>query len=362
MKLSLGIVGLPNVGKSTLFNALTKQEIAAENYPFCTIDPNVGVVPVADPRLHKLADVVQPEKTTPAVIEFWDIAGLVKGAAQGEGLGNQFLANIRSVSAIVHVVRSFANDNIHHVENTIDVKRDIELINIELIFKDLETVEKKLGELEGKARADHAYQPQLQMLQQLHKHLEAGELAKDFQFDEEAEELHNLFSSLFLLTAKPTIYLVNSQESELEENINQVQKLVGNKAKVVGMDIKLEAELAGLEPEEQKEYLQELGLEEPALNKLTREAYTLLGLQSFFTAGEQEVRAWTIPQGATAPEAAGAIHGDFQKKFITAEVVPYPEFIEAGGWQQAKEDGKIKLAGKEYTVQDGEVIMFKHNA
>lgn len=362
MKLSLGIVGLPNVGKSTLFNALTKQEIAAENYPFCTIDPNVGVVPVADPRLQKLSDLINPEKTTPAVIEFWDIAGLVKGASQGEGLGNQFLANIRSVSAIVHVVRSFVNDNIHHVENNIDPKRDIELINIELIFKDLETVQKKTGELEGKARADHAYKAQLEMLQQLKKHLEAGELAKDFVIDSEEKDLQELFNSMFLLTAKPTIYLVNSPESQIEQNVKQVQELVGDKAKVVGMDIKLEAELAGLEPEEQAEYLQELGLEEPALNKLTREAYALLGLQSFFTAGEQEVRAWTIPQGATAPEAAGAIHGDFQKKFITAEVVPYAEFIDAGGWSQAKEEGKIKLAGKDYTVQDGEVIMFKHNA
>lgn len=362
MNLSLGIVGLPNVGKSTLFNALTSNNVPAENYPFNTIDPNIGIVPVVEPRLQQLAEVVKPKKITPAVVEFWDIAGLVKGAAQGQGLGNKFLANIRNVSAIVHVVRAFENTNITHVEDSVNPARDIELINTELILKDLESVQNRIGAMQGPVRANPKLKPALEMLEQLKAHLDEGSLAMTFAYDTKDELIVNTYHELFLLTAKPVIYLVNSEDNKIAANVEMIQKLVPANALVIGMDIKLEAEIASLPVEDQGEYLRELGMDEPAMARLTREAYKLLNLMSFFTAGEQEVRAWTIEQGAKAPQAAGAIHTDFEKKFITSEVVKVDDFIAAGGWVGAKEQGKVKLGGRDYVMQDGDVVVFKHNA
>jgi GTP-binding protein YchF len=361
MNLSLGIVGLPNVGKSTLFNALTNNDVPAQNYPFCTIDPNVGIVPVMDPRLDKLTELVKPEKTTPAVVEFWDIAGLVKGAASGAGLGNKFLANIRNVSAIVHVVRAFENDGIIHVENSVDPERDIQLINSELILKDLESVDAKVKNMEGRARADRKLAPQLELLQKLQSHLNEGKLAVTFEVPED-EEMQEMVNSLFLLTSKPVIYIANCTESNMAEAVAKIQSIVHPTAKVIGMDIKLEAEIAALPKEDRAEYLKELGMEEPALAKLTREAYALLNLISFFTAGEQEVRAWTITEGMTAPQAAGVIHTDFESHFITAEIVKFEDFIASGGWQGSKDSGKVRLGGKDYVMQDGDVVLFRHNA
>jgi GTP-binding protein YchF len=362
MNLSLGIVGLPNVGKSTLFNALTSSQIPAANYPFTTIDPNVGVVPVIDPRLDKLTELVQPAKVTPAVVEFWDIAGIVKGAAQGAGLGNKFLANIRSVTAIVHVVRAFQNTNITHVENSVEPKRDIELINMELILKDLETVSAKVKSFAGQARANPKLVPVAEMLERLEQHLSDGKLANQFEYKKDDANQEEMFNSLFLLTAKPMIFLVNSETEKLAANIETIKAVVPAGSQVLGMDIKLEADIAELPPADQAEYLQELGMEEPALARLTREAYSILGLMSFFTAGPTEVRAWTIKQGTKAPQAAGVIHTDFEKKFITAEVVKYEDFVASGGWNEAKDQGKLKLGGKDYVMEDGDVVVFKHNA
>jgi GTP-binding protein YchF len=296
------------------------------------------------------------------VVEFWDIAGLVKGAASGEGLGNKFLANIRNVSAIVHVVRAFSNDNIQHVEQRIDPAKDIDLIHTELILKDLDTLDAKVKSTQAVARGNPKVQPAVDMLIKLQQHLEDGKLASGFEFDRQDANQVEAFETSFLLTAKPMIFVVNSEESKITENIEKLRPFIPNYAEIIGMDIKLEAEISELDPAEQIEYLKELGLEEPALARLTREAYGVLGLISFFTAGEQEVRAWTITQGTKSPGAAGTIHTDFEKKFITSEVVRFEDFVAAGGWQGSKDTGKIKLGGRDYIVQDGDVMLFKHNA
>lgn len=360
MNLSLGIVGLPNVGKSTLFNALTKQQVAAENYPFCTIDPNVGVVAVADPRLYKISDIARPAKTTPAIVEFVDIAGLVKGAAQGEGLGNKFLSNIKEVSAIVHLVRAFQNSNVTHVENSVDPKRDIELINTELILKDLDTIQVRINAIKSRARFDKDIADQLEHFEILQKHLSDGKLAVDLEKPAN-ENVVIERRSLFLLTDKPVIYLVNVNDEAAAEATKIIRDAVGDKP-IITMDVKTESDLASMDDETRTEFMKELGIEETGLERLTREAYRLLGLISFFTEGKEEVRAWTIKKGFKAPEAAAAIHTDFQKNFIAAEVCAYEDYITCGGWNDAKTKGKVRLEGKTYIVQDGDIMVIKHNA
>lgn len=360
MNLSLGIVGLPNVGKSTLFNALTKQNVLAANYPFATIDPNVGIVPVSDKRLLDIAEISKPAKITPAVVEFVDIAGLVKGAASGEGLGNKFLSNIKDVSAIVHLVRVFKNDNITHVENSVEPTRDIELINTELILKDSETVETRINSVKRNARFDKDSADQLDHLTKLAAHLNSGFLAIDFK-ENTSEVVALERKSLFLLTDKPVIYLANSNDATASDAIEAVKKVVGNKT-VIAMDVKTESELASMDDDDRNMFMEELGIQETGINRLTKEAYDLLGLISFFTEGPEEVRAWTIRKGSSAPEASAAIHTDFQKRFIAAEVCPYAEFVSAGSWVKAKENGKVRLEGKTYIVQDGDIMIIKHNA
>lgn len=364
--MKLGIVGLPNVGKSTLFNSLTKAGAESANYPFCTIDPNVGVVSVPDERLNVLGEMYQTKKIVPAVIEFVDIAGLVKGASKGEGLGNQFLANIREVDAIVHVVRCFEDGNIVHVDGSIDPLRDIATINLELIFSDIEILERRIAKTVKLSRNDKAAAKELKMLERLKAYLEEGRLAKNFETEDDDEQ--EWFESYNLLTAKPVIYAANVTEDDLANDgaenagVQAVREYAKEEeSEVFVVCAQIEQEIAELDDDEKKMFLEELGLEESGLEKLIRASYHLLGLISYLTAGEPEVRAWTITRGTKAPQAAGKIHTDFERGFIRAEVVSYEDLISCGGHSGAKEKGLVRLEGKEYVVQDGDVILFRFN-
>ena len=363
MSLKIGIVGLPNVGKSTLFNALTRSSGAqAANYPFCTIDPNVGVVEVPDPRMDKLVEMVQPEKSIPAIVEFVDIAGLVKGASEGEGLGNQFLANIRQCDAIAQVIRFFEDEDITHVHGGVNPKLDMDVIQLELMLADLDTVNKRASDAEKKAKTgDKQAKISLEVYRKIKAALENETLVIKLDLSED-EQL--LIKDLHLLTNKPFLYIANLKEAELagfdsEKAKNDLH--LTEKQAILPISAKVEEDLVGFSPEEAADYLSELGLKESGLNAVIRAAYRLLGLQTYFTAGVKEVRAWTIPIGAKAPQAAGVIHTDFEKGFIKAETIAYPDFVEHGGEQGAKEKGKMRMEGKEYVVKDGDVMHFKFN-
>jgi hypothetical protein len=360
----IGIVGLPNVGKSTMFNAITKAGAECANYPFCTIEPNVGVVPVPDERLDKLTEMYKPEKTTHAVIEFVDIAGLVKGASKGEGLGNKFLSHIREVDSIVEVVRCFEDPNVVHVDGSIDPLRDIETINLELIFADIETVDKRLDRLKKQVKADKKVQVEIDLFEKIKKTLEEGKSARTLDLNEEEKEL---VKDAFLLTLKPILYIANVSEAQLENaeqdaNVLKVKQYAQNEnAKVIPLCVKIEEELASLEDEDKLEMLSALGLEESGLDKVIKASYDLLGLMSFLTAGEPEVRAWTIKKGTKAPQAAGKIHSDIERGFIRAEVVSYDDLVREGSMNAVKEKGLLRSEGKEYIMQDGDIVLFRFN-
>lgn len=366
MNMKLGIVGLPNVGKSTLFNSLTKAGAESANYPFCTIDPNVGIVSVPDHRLDVLADLYDSAKIVPAVIEFVDIAGLVKGASKGEGLGNQFLSNIREVDAIVHVVRCFENDNIVHVDGSINPLRDIETINLELIFSDIEIMERRYAKVSKGARNDKALAKEADLVKRIIAHLEDGKMARSLEIDDEEEQA--LLQSFNLLTGKPVIYAANVSEDDLADDAvgNEFVASVREYAASEGSEVfvicaQIEQEIAELDDDEKKMFLEDLGLSESGLEKLIKASYRLLGLISYLTAGPTESRAWTIKNGTKAPQAAGKIHSDFERGFIKAEVVSYDDLMACGTYNAAKEKGLVRMEGKEYVVKDGDVVLFRFN-